>query len=293
METGARPTPAPNIEPPARAGRSPGNRPWNRTPPNPDHRRRTSARRSSSTFARNGRVPRTAARRSVGGVPRSVRVYGHQGVPRTAAAEKPADKPLTENPFETEQPEPPKPTETANLKRGDYSVGWIGSLAAFLAVASVAGWLLAGPQPADEGKQRSEARVAILAIGAALGTVAILVGLVLFYRWSESLVGWLDRGETQGGAMGADSAPDDRRRGRVDLPGHSTGPRRGAEQLRHPPPRVRVQLRPHRPASGRRSGCRQRRVRDAGAEQARCHRERVLFRQRTDTRAARRAWILR
>jgi uncharacterized membrane protein len=113
------------------------------------------------------------------------------------AAEKPAEKAKAEDDTELDRPAPEKPPEAANLKRGEYSVGWVSCLAAFLCLGAVAGWLLFTPPVGDEAKQRSDARVAILAAGGLLGTLALVVGLVLFYRWSDSLVAWLDRNEAR------------------------------------------------------------------------------------------------
>ena len=75
--------------------------------------------------------------------------------------------------------------------------GWLGTLGAFLAVGAMAGWLLLAPPAPTENRQRADARVAILAVGAAIGALAILFGIVFFYLWRDSLTGWLDRGETK------------------------------------------------------------------------------------------------
>ena len=116
-----------------------------------------------------------------------------------ATPDAPADKPLAEkNPFEPDKPpELPKAGATANLKRGDYTVGWIGTVLGFLICAAAGAWLLVNVSPAGEEKQRTEARVVILAVGGLLGSVLILFGLWYFYKWSDSLVSWLDKGETK------------------------------------------------------------------------------------------------
>ena len=54
--------------------------------------------------------------------------------------------------------------------------------------------VLAPPAP-TENRQRADARVAILAVGAAIGGLAILFGIVFFYLWRDSLTGWLDQGK--------------------------------------------------------------------------------------------------
>jgi len=112
------------------------------------------------------------------------------------APAKPADERLRER-DRPEAAEPAKPGEVSELARGDYMLGWVGCLAAFLTVGVTAAWLLASPPPADERRQKTEARVAILTLGSVLGTLAILAGLILFYRWSESLTAWLDRGQVK------------------------------------------------------------------------------------------------
>jgi hypothetical protein len=111
--------------------------------------------------------------------------------------EKPADKQLKEDPFHPERLKETKQPEAVDSRRDDYMIGWMASLGAFLAVAAVAAWLLAAPPAADEMRQRTDARVAILALGAALGALAIVAGVFLFYQWRESLTGWLDRGESK------------------------------------------------------------------------------------------------
>jgi hypothetical protein len=114
------------------------------------------------------------------------------------APDKSADKQLPDSLRDPERLEPKKPpAEVADSKRGDYMIGWIACLAGFLCVGAVSAYLLASPPPADDGRQRTEARVSILALGAALGSLAILAGLILFYRWSDSLTAWLDKGETK------------------------------------------------------------------------------------------------
>src|SRR5262245_51516827 len=115
-----------------------------------------------------------------------------------AAPEKSPDKQLSDALRDPDRLEPTKPpTDAADSKRGDYMVGMIACLAAFLCVGAVAAYLLASPPLPDEGKQRTEARVSLLALGASLGALAILAGLFFFYRWSDSLTTWLDKGETK------------------------------------------------------------------------------------------------
>ena len=116
-------------------------------------------------------------------------VKGFKSQPTTVEA-KP-DKP--DDPFNPDSD--PSKTETINPNRGPYLVGAIGTLVGFLVTAGVGVWYLVGlPNPSPE-RQRTEARISILAVGVVVGLVAMLVGLILFYFWSESLIGWLDKGE--------------------------------------------------------------------------------------------------
>lgn len=106
-----------------------------------------------------------------------------------AEPEKAAEK--APDPF---HPEPPKP-EILDPNKTAYTFGWIGTLAGFLITAGVGAWLVAGlPAPTAE-QQRTHARVALLAVGSALGVLLICAGVVYFYLWSESLTAWLDRNE--------------------------------------------------------------------------------------------------
>jgi hypothetical protein len=114
-----------------------------------------------------------------------------------AAADKPADKELKDDTFDPKRLEETKKPEAVDSRKDDYKIGWIASLGAFLAVAAVAGWLLAAPPAPEEARQRTDARVAILTLGSALGTLAIVAGVVFFYHWRESLTGWLDKGQTK------------------------------------------------------------------------------------------------
>jgi len=82
-------------------------------------------------------------------------------------------------------------------RRVNYLIGGIGALAGVLVTAAAGAWVLVGlPHPTEE-KQRSEARVLILIVGASLGLAAVFVGVLLFYQWSEALTAWLDKGETK------------------------------------------------------------------------------------------------
>ncbi|HEV3439249.1 MAG TPA: Gldg family protein, partial [Gemmata sp.] len=114
----------------------------------------------------------------------------------TPSSEKSADKSLSENLDLEKPPELPKPSnEIANQKRGDYSIGAVASLLGLIVTGIAAAWLFVGLPPASEAKQRSEVRAGILGVGGVLGIIVILAGLLLFYRWSDSLGNWLDKGE--------------------------------------------------------------------------------------------------
>ncbi|HJZ53671.1 MAG TPA: Gldg family protein, partial [Gemmataceae bacterium] len=113
--------------------------------------------------------------------------------PPTKIGEKPPDTKT----FDRFNPEANKPTEVSNPKRYDYMIGGIGVLAAFLTTAAAGAWVLVGIPPPTEDRQRSEARLVILIVGAVLGAVLALVGLLYLYLWGEALVAWLDRSETK------------------------------------------------------------------------------------------------
>jgi gliding motility-associatede transport system auxiliary component len=114
-----------------------------------------------------------------------------------AVPEKPADKELKDEAFDHTRLKETKKPEVVDSRRDDYMIGWMATLGAFLAVAAVAAWLLVSPPAPDEARQRADARVAILSLGAALGALAIVAGIFYFYQWRESLTGWLDKGQTK------------------------------------------------------------------------------------------------
>ncbi len=93
-------------------------------------------------------------------------------------------------------PEGSKPSGGA-IKRTDYIIGAIGSLAAFLGIGALAAWLLAGLPDPDEARQRTAAREQVLAFGGILGLLLIASGGVFFYVWSDSLGGWLLKGKEE------------------------------------------------------------------------------------------------
>lgn len=113
-----------------------------------------------------------------------------KGFRASAVPEKPADT--------AGAPELPdiKP-EVINPNRGDYLVGGIGALIGFVTLATIGVWLLVGIPNPSEARQRTDIRVAVLAAGGILGTTLILAGVAYFYRWSESVTGWLDKGEAK------------------------------------------------------------------------------------------------
>ncbi|MCE9560897.1 MAG: GldG family protein [Planctomycetes bacterium] len=111
----------------------------------------------------------------------------------------PADKPLTNEKEKADfgkQLELPKaPEEIENLKKIDFTIGWFGCLLAFMISSAGALWLMARVPLQNESSQRTEARVLILSVGMCLGVLLMLIGLVYFYRWSDSLSKWLDTKE--------------------------------------------------------------------------------------------------
>jgi hypothetical protein len=98
------------------------------------------------------------------------------------------------------EPEPPKP-EIVNPNKTAYTVGWVGALIGFLATASCGLWLLASlPEPTAD-RQRTQARVALLAVGGLIGITLVVLGIGYFYIWSESLVKLIDKGEWKEGLL--------------------------------------------------------------------------------------------
>lgn len=110
---------------------------------------------------------------------------------RTPTAEKPAE---TKTADEEKPPELPK-AEVADPKKGDYTVGWLATLVGFLITAAAGVYLQVRPPADTPAGQRTEARKVILAAGGLLGFALIIFGGWYFYRWSDSLNNWLDKGE--------------------------------------------------------------------------------------------------
>ncbi|MBP3957282.1 Gldg family protein [Gemmata sp. G18] len=113
---------------------------------------------------------------------------------RDAPAPAP-DKPQVENPLDPERPESAKPV--AGTKEGDFRWGAIAALSAFLVAIGGAARLLVSLPRTTESQQRAEARAVILAVGGALAWELIATGGVFFYRWSESIVNWLEKGQEE------------------------------------------------------------------------------------------------
>jgi uncharacterized membrane protein YedE/YeeE len=113
-----------------------------------------------------------------------------------AAAEKPADRPLKDDPLDPERLEPTKPAEdTGNVQRMQYMFGWVGTLLGAGVLGICGGWLLAGVPPTGEEKQRAETRILLLVVGGLLGALLIIFGMIYFYLWSDSLGKWIDKRE--------------------------------------------------------------------------------------------------
>ncbi|AMV23888.1 ABC-type uncharacterized transport system [Gemmata sp. SH-PL17] len=105
------------------------------------------------------------------------------------------DKPAAVNPLDPERPEPPK--GVALSKQNDYALGAIATLGAFLIAAVGGGWLVAALPKPTETQQRTEALTLILAVGGGFALVLIAAGGLFFYRWSESIVNWLEKNQEE------------------------------------------------------------------------------------------------
>ncbi len=110
-------------------------------------------------------------------------------------ASKASDKPAATNPLDPFNPDANKPVEITNPKRYDWITGAVASLCGFLVVAACGAWYLVSIPPPTEERQRTEARVLLLAIGGLIGALITLVGLAFFYLWSDALSAWLDKDE--------------------------------------------------------------------------------------------------
>jgi hypothetical protein len=116
-----------------------------------------------------------------------------KGFAKTEA--KPEDKPEATNPLD---PEADKPTaEIIDPKQRDYRVGALGTLVGFIITAGLGARLMLSPPRPTETEQRTDARVTLLMVGGFLGMALIIFGGLFFFRWSDSLSNWLDKGETK------------------------------------------------------------------------------------------------
>ena len=95
---------------------------------------------------------------------------------------------------EADEPEAPK-LELTSYNRSDYIAGSAASALAFLIVSGAGCWLLANLADASEDRERTKIRVLMLLVGGSLGALCVVAGGFYFYRWSESLTAWLQRGE--------------------------------------------------------------------------------------------------
>jgi hypothetical protein len=112
----------------------------------------------------------------------------------TASRTPPAEK-KPESPLQIEEPE----EKVRNPNRNEYIVGSLLAGLGALAAVGVGGWLLVSlpPPPSEPARQKTEARVAILAAGGLLGAILLLACAAYFYLWSSSLSDWLDKGQTK------------------------------------------------------------------------------------------------
>ncbi len=90
---------------------------------------------------------------------------------------------------------PPTPKSIADPKQGDYRIAALASALAFLATGAVGVWLQIWPQRLTPEAQRTDARIAILSSGGLVGSILVSAGALYFYKWSASLIAWLDKGE--------------------------------------------------------------------------------------------------
>lgn len=118
-----------------------------------------------------------------------------RGFRTEAAAEPKADKARPDNPLDPDRPEEAKAVATA--AQGDFKLGSIAAMGAFVvALVGAIQLLVALPRPTD-AERRTEARAVILAVGGGLALFLIAAGGLLFYRWSDSVVNWLEKGQEQ------------------------------------------------------------------------------------------------
>ena len=116
-------------------------------------------------------------------------VFKASAAPAVADKPKAPDAALTEDAADAPKVKDPS--------RYDYIVGALLAGAGLLVVAGVGGWLLASVPPPEPARGRTDARAVILGVGGALGALLIVAGVVYYYRWSESLAEWLDKGQRQ------------------------------------------------------------------------------------------------
>lgn len=86
-------------------------------------------------------------------------------------------------------------SEITQPNRFDYILGAIGAALGLIVTGSGAAYLIVGLPKPTEAEQRREARVLVLVVGGLLGAFLIVIGIVFFWRWSDSLMKWLDKGE--------------------------------------------------------------------------------------------------
>ena len=86
-------------------------------------------------------------------------------------------------------------SSVAQPNRIDYIIGAIGAFAVCATLGGVGAYQLAGrPKPTPD-EQRTEARVVLLVLGAAVGAALLFTGALYFYHWSESLTKALDKAD--------------------------------------------------------------------------------------------------
>jgi hypothetical protein len=113
--------------------------------------------------------------------------------PSETKTEKDKDRD-SEDPFKALQLDTP---EVKGPNKYDYVLGAFGAGLGVLIVAGAGAYFLVSLPKPTETLQRTEARVAVLAVGGLLGGLLVILGALYFYRWSDSLIGWLDKNDVK------------------------------------------------------------------------------------------------
>ncbi len=118
-----------------------------------------------------------------------------KGFQKPTETEATPDKAPVSNPLDPDKPDAAK--SVTSTKQSDFRWGAFAALGGFLIVGAGAVLLLVAPPQKTEVLQRTEARTVILVVGGLLALLLIAAGGVFFYRWSESIVNWLEKGKEE------------------------------------------------------------------------------------------------